>query len=330
MAKFILKRILWIIPVCLGVLLIVFSISYFAPGDPVMTMLGQNNYTPEAYAAMEAQMGLDKPFLVQYVNYVVGIVTRFDFGTSYTYGHAVGPEILSRMGITLKLGIWSVIATALIGAPFGIISATHQYSLSDYIVTIASMFFAAMPNFWLAMVCIIIFSLKLNLLPPSGMGGIRYMILPVLTNAMGSVAGVCRMSRSSMLEVIRSDYIRTARAKGCSERSIIYKHALRNALIPIMTMVGMQLGSVVAGSVVVETIFSIPGLGSYMMNGISSRDYPVINACVLVLAFSICLMNLIVDLGYGLVDPRIYAQYKKPRKRKKDAKVEKKDGGDEA
>lgn len=316
MGRFILKRILWIIPVCLGVLLIVFSISYFAPGDPVMSMLGTKGYTPEAYAALKAELGLDKPFFVQYFNYVVNIVTKFDFGTSYSYGHEVGPEILSRMGITLKLGLLSVLVTALIGVPCGIISATKQYSPLDYTVTVGSLFFAAMPNFWLSLVCILFFSLKLGWLPPNGVGGWRYLILPVMTNAMCSVASVSRMSRSSMLEVIRSDYIRTARAKGCTERSITLKHALRNAVIPIMTVVGMQLGSVIAGSVVIETIFSIPGLGSYMMNGISGRDYPIINACVLILAFCICLMNLVVDVAYAYVDPRIYAKYKSAPKAK--------------
>jgi peptide/nickel transport system permease protein len=317
MGKFIFKRVLWIIPVCLGVLLIVFSISYFAPGDPVMNMLGTQGYTPEAYAALEAQLGLDKPFLIQYVNYVVNIVTKFDFGTSYTYGHAVGAEILARMGVTLKLGVLSVLVMAIIGIPCGIISATKQYSPLDYCVTILSLFFAAMPNFWLALVCIIIFSLKLGWFPPNGMNGWRYMVLPVVTNAMCSVASVSRMSRSSMLEVIRADYIRTARAKGCSERTVILRHALRNAIIPIMTVVGMQLGSVVAGSVVIETIFGIPGLGSYMMNGISGRDYPIINACVLVLAFAICLMNLVVDVAYAYVDPRIHSKYMSVRKQQK-------------
>jgi peptide/nickel transport system permease protein len=324
MTKFILKRVLWIIPVCLGVLLIVFSISYFSPGDPVMSLLGTKGYTPEAYAELEAKLGLDKPFLTQYINYVKGIVTEFNFGTSYSYGHEVGPEILSRMGITLKLGLLSVLVTALLGVPFGIISATKQYSLLDYGVTVASLFFASMPNFWLAMVCIIIFSLKLGWLPPNGMNGWKYMILPVMTNAMSSVASVSRMSRSSMLEVIRADYIRTARAKGCSERSIIFKHELRNAIIPIMTVVGMQLGSVVAGSVVIETIFNIQGLGTYMMNGISGRDYPIINACVLVLAFCICIMNLLVDICYAYVDPRIHSKYvsvKTKDNKKKEGKV---------
>lgn len=320
MAKYILKRILWIVPVCLGVLLIVFSISYFAPGDPVMSMLGASGYTPEAYASLKHELGLDQPFFAQYFRYIVNIVTKFDFGNSYTYGHAVSGEIISRIGITVKLGVLSVIVTTLIGVPFGVISATKQYSAMDYSVTVGSLFFAAMPNFWLALICIIVFALKLKWLPATGMGNWRYMVLPVMANSMGTVANVARMSRSSMLEVIRSDYIRTARAKGCRENTVIWRHALHNAVIPILTVVGMQLGTVMAGSVVIETIFNMPGLGSYLLTGISGRDYPVINACVLILAFFICIMNLIVDLCYAFADPRIRSQYVSGRKKKATAK----------
>ena len=310
MAKYILKRILWIVPVCLGVLLIVFSISYFAPGDPVMSMLGASGYTPEAYASLKHELGLDQPFFAQYFRYIVNIVTKFDFGNSYTYGHAVSGEIISRIGITVKLGVLSVIVTTLIGVPFGVISATKQYSAMDYSVTVGSLFFAAMPNFWLALICIIVFALKLKWLPATGMGNWRYMVLPVLANSMGTVANVARMSRSSMLEVIRSDYIRTARAKGCRENTVIWRHALHNAVIPILTVVGMQLGTVMAGSVVIETIFNMPGLGSYLLT----------NACVLILAFFICIMNLIVDLCYAFADPRIRSQYVSGRKKKATAK----------
>lgn len=320
MAKYILKRILWIVPVCLGVLLIVFSISYFAPGDPVMSMLGASGYTPEAYASLKHELGLDQPFFAQYFRYIVNIMTKFDFGNSYTYGHAVSGEIISRIGITVKLGVLSVIVTTLIGVPFGVISATKQYSAMDYSVTVGSLFFAAMPNFWLALICIIVFALKLKWLPATGMGSWRYMVLPVLANSMGTVANVARMSRSSMLEVIRSDYIRTARAKGCRENTVIWRHALHNAVIPILTVVGMQLGTVMAGSVVIETIFNMPGLGSYLLTGILGRDYPVINACVLILAFFICIMNLIVDLCYAFADPRIRSQYVSGRKKKATAK----------
>ena len=315
MAKYILKRILWIIPVCLGVLLLVFGISYMAPGDPIMNMLG-TNYTPEAYAELTVQYGLDKPFLVQYWNYLFNIITKFDFGTSYTYGHEVATEIVSRVGITVQLGLLSVLVSTILGVSFGVISATRQYTLMDYSVTVCSLFFAAMPNFWIALVSIIIFSLNLGLLPSGGMGDWRYLVLPVLVNSLGTVANVVRQSRSAMLEVIRSDYIRTARAKGCKERTVIWQHALHNAIIPIMTVVGMQLGTVMAGSVVIETIFNITGLGSYLLTGISGRDYPIINSCVLILSVFICFMNLVVDLCYGFADPRIRSRYVSVKKKK--------------
>lgn len=317
MAKYIIKRILWMIPVVLGVLFIVFLISYITPGDPVKIILG-SSYTEEAYVEKQQELGLDKPFLVQYVKYVVDMVTKGNMGTSYSYGHSVSEQILSRMGITLEIGILGVILTVLIGVPIGVLSATKQYSVLDYSVTTISTLFAAMPNFWLAMLAILLFSLRLGWLPATGYGTIKQLILPVLTNALTSVAVVARMSRSSMLEVIRQDYIRTARAKGLKEGIIIRRHALKNALIPVLTVIGMQMSMVMGGSVIIETIFSIPGLGAYMMAGINARDYPVINGCVVVLSLSICIMNLLVDIAYAWVDPRIRAQYVSGKKKKKD------------
>lgn len=317
MAKYIIKRILWMIPVVLGVLFIVFLISYITPGDPVKIILG-SSYTEEAYVEKQQELGLDKPFLVQYVKYVVDMVTKGNMGTSYSYGHSVSEQILSRMGITLEIGILGVILTVLIGVPIGVLSATKQYSVLDYSVTTISTLFAAMPNFWLAMLAILLFSLRLGWLPATGYGTIKQLILPVLTNALTSVAVVARMSRSSMLEVIRQDYIRTARAKGLKEGIIIRRHALKNALIPVLTVIGMQMSMVMGGSVIIETIFSIPGLGAYMMAGINARDYPVINGCVVVLSLSICIMNLLVDIAYAWVDPRIRAQYVSGKKKKKE------------
>lgn len=316
MGKYILKRLLWMIPVVLGVLLIVFFISYITPGDPVKIILG-SNYTEELYAAKTQELGLDKPFLSQYVQYVVNLFTHGSMGTSYTYGHDVSQQILSRMGITLEIGLLGVLLTVIIGVPIGILSATRQYSLLDYSVTTLSTLFAAMPNFWLALLCMLLFSLKLGWLPASGFGTWKQLVLPVVTNALTSVAVVARMSRSSMLEVIRQDYIRTARSKGLKEGAIIRRHALKNSLIPVLTVIGMQMSMVMGGSVIIETIFSVPGLGSYMMSGINARDYPVINGCVIVLSLSICIMNLLVDIAYAYVDPRIRSQYTSVKKRKK-------------
>lgn len=318
MGKYIVKRVLWMIPVLLGVLFIVFTINRLTPGDPVAAILG-SNYTQEQYAQKEAEMGLDKPFLVQFANYVKGIVTSFDLGTSYQSRQAVGGEIAKRLPTTLSLGVLGVLVTALIGIPLGIIAATHQNSFFDYTVTVVSMFFASMPNFWMALMMIIIFSLNLHWVPATGLGTWKAWILPVLSLGLSPVASVTRMTRSSMLEVIRQDYIRTARAKGLEEGKVIRRHALKNALINVVTVIGMQMSMIMGGSVIVESIFAIPGLGTYMMQGINTKDYPVVQGCVLVIALSVCIMNLLVDIVYGFIDPRVMAQYTAGKKKKEKA-----------
>ena len=322
MIKYIARRILMMIPVLVGVLFIVFTINHFSPGDPVATLLG-SNYTDEQYAAKEAELGLDKPFFTQFVNYVGGIVTEFDLGISYQTKRPVSTEILERFPTTLLLGMLGVVLTVIVGVPFGIVSATKQYSALDYVVTIVSLVFASIPSFWMAMMFQLTISHNLGWLPATyAAGSVVSMILPVLTLGLSPVATVTRMTRSSMLDVVRQDYIRTARAKGLSERDVIWKHALKNALIPVITVIGMQLGSIIAGSVVVEAIFAIPGLGSLLMNAINNRNYPVIQGSVLFMSVFISLMNLLVDLIYAFVDPRIKAQYgggKKKADKKADA-----------
>ena len=315
MGKFIIKRVLWMIPVLLGVLFIVFTINRLTPGDPVTAILG-SNYTPEQYAQQEAAMGLDKPFLVQFVNYVKGIVTKFDFGVSYQSRQDVGTEIAKRLSTTVSIGVLGVLVTAVIGIPLGIVAATKQNSIFDYIVTVVSMFFASMPNFWMALMMIIIFSLNLRWFPATGLATWKAWILPVLALGLSPVASVTRMTRSSMLEVIRQDYIRTARAKGLAEGIITRRHALKNALINVVTVIGMQMSMIMGGSVIIESIFAIPGLGTYMMQGINTKDYPVVQGCVLIIALCVCVMNLIVDLVYGFIDPRVMAQYTAGKKQK--------------
>ena len=296
------------IPILLGILLLVFTISYFTPGDPVAAMLG-SNYSEELYQQKMAEFGLDKPFVERYVSYVWGIVTRFDFGKSFVTGASVGGEMVRRMGVTIRMGVLSVICSLIIGVSFGVLSATKQHSALDTTVTVFAMFIAAMPGFWLGLMLILIFALRLGLFPATGIDTWRHWVLPVMTQALGALALLTRMTRSSVLEVIRQDHTRTARSKGLSEGEIIRKHVLKNSLIPVITIVGMQIGMVMAGSVIVESIFSIPGLGSYMLRGITSRDYPIINGCVLLMSTCICVMNLVTDLAYGFVDPRIKAQY---------------------
>ena len=319
MAKFIIKRLLWVIPVMLGVVFIVFAIDRFAPGDPVAAELG-GSYTQEQYDAKKAELGLDRPFLVQFVSYVGNIVTKGDLGNSYHTGLSVSASIAERFPLTFKLAIISILIAVGLGLPFGIIAATKQNSPLDYTVTVFSLVFAAMPGFWLALMLIICFSVQIKLFPASGYEGWKCWVLPALASGLSFIATITRMTRSSMLDVVRQDYITTARAKGLDEGTVIRKHALRNALIPIITTVGFQFGILVAGSVIVETIFNMPGMGSLMMTAINNKDYPVIEGCVLVLAFLICIINLVTDIAYGIADPRIMAQYTGGRKKKKSEK----------
>lgn len=327
MLKYIVKRLLAIIPVVLGVLLIVFSVMRMAPGDPAMAALG-NRYTEEQYEAKREELGLDRPFLVQFGDYVVGVVTRFDLGTSYKSNRSVNTEILERLPVTLRLGLTGIVITVLLGVPLGVLAAVKQYSVGDYIATVLSLIMASMPSFWLGLMLIIVFALNLQWLPASmpsiASSSLKHWILPSLTIGLPPVASVLRFTRSTMLDVIRQDYIRTARSKGLSERTVIFKHALRNALLSIITFVGIMLGGTVAGSVVIESIFSIPGIGSLVTTAVSNQDYPVIQGCVLILSVLICLINLIVDVVYGFIDPRIMSMYSggKKEKRAKKAEVE--------
>lgn len=315
MVKFIIKRVLWCIPVLLGVIFIVFAINRLVDtGDPVSALLG-GSYTQEQYDAKAEELGLDDPFFVQFYHYIVDLL-RGDMGDSYITKRPVSEEIRERFPVTLKLAVVSIIIAVIIGIPFGIISATKQYSAADYSVTTASLIFAAMPGFWLALMLMLLFSLKIKWFPASGLGGFKYWVLPALASGLSFIATITRMTRSSMLDVIRQDYIRTARAKGLSENKVISRHALKNALIPIITTIGFQFGILVSGSVIVETIFSFPGLGTLMLNAITNRDYPVIQGCVIVLAALICVINLVVDLAYGFVDPRIMAQMTAGKKKK--------------
>ncbi len=316
MLKYIIKRILWMIPVLLGVLLIVFAISYFSPGDPVLAILGANA-TPESYAAKAAELGLDKPFFHQFFNYVVNIVTKFDFGNSYISKVSVASELIKRFPISFKIGIIGVAATVIIGVPLGMISATKQYSALDYVASTLAIVCAAIPSFCVALYAILIFGVHLRWLPITGLGSTKAWILPIFANCVSGVAVVTRMTRTSMLEVVRQDYVRTARAKGLTEKQVIFRHALPNALIPVITVIGTQMSIIVAGSVIVETIFAIQGVGSYLLTGITGRDYNILNGCVLLLSTFVCVMNLITDIAYAFVDPRIKAQYTSGKKKKK-------------
>jgi len=312
----VLKRLIWVIPVMLGVLVIVFTITYFTPGDPVMAILG-TNYSPENYEMLAHEMGLDRPFHEQLWSYFWNLVTKLDLGKSFSTNISVSSEIANRFPVTLRIGLLSIFVTLLLGLPLGIFSAIRQYSVLDTSLTTFALILAAVPNYVLALVTIIIFGVRLKWLPITGLDSIKSWILPIAANSLAGVAVITRMTRTTMLEVIRQDYIRTARAKGQKEGIVIRRHALTNCLIPIVTSVSGQMAHVMAGSIIVETIFSIPGMGMYMRAGIASRDYAAINGSVLLLSFVVCMLNLLVDIVYAFIDPRIKAQYESRNKKMK-------------
>lgn len=309
MVKYTLRRLLLLIPVVLGVALLIFIIMSFTPGDPAVIILGENA-TMEQVAALHVKLGLDQPLLVRFFNYIKGIILHFDFGTSYTNGRPVRDEILQRFGYTFKIAAFSMVFSLGIGVPLGIVAALNRNTWKDNLSMSVALIGISMPTFWFGLVLSIIFALKLRWLPPSGVGSIKNYIMPCLAVSMPGIAGLARQTRSSLLEVIRADYITTARAKGQTERVITFRHALRNALIPVITQAGAVFGLLMCGTLVAETVFTIPGLGTYMITAIKSRDYPAIQGAVILVSIAFSVVMLLVDLLYAAVDPRIRAQFK--------------------
>ncbi len=292
------------IPVLLGVIVIVFTIMYMTPGDPARMILGEAA-PPTAVHDLRESLGLNDSYFVQLVRYIKNLVFNFDLGRSYASKKPVITEILERFPKTILLATLSVTISVVVGISMGIISATKQYSIFDKIATSISLLGVSMPTFWAGLMAVIIFSVYLGWLPASGSYGWKYWILPSLTLGLSSSATIMRMTRSSMLEVIRQDYIRTARAKGQTERVVIVYHALKNAMIPVITVIGMRFGGLLGGSVLIESVFAISGLGKLIIDSISSRDNPVVQGGVLLLALSFSICNLLVDILYGFIDPRI-------------------------
>lgn len=324
MVRFIAKRIAWLIPVIFGVTFFVFTIMYVTPGDPVRLMLGANA-TKNQIETQRHELGLDKPYIVRFVNYVKDVVLHFDFGTSYQTKQSVTQQIFIRFTYTLRIALFTVLLAALIGIPLGVLAATHQYSWKDNLSMFGSLFCVSMPGFWFALILVMIFCQKLGWLPSSGISSWKCYILPCVSTALGGAAGIARQTRSSMLEVIRQDYITTARAKGQKEFKVIYGHALKNALIPIIQTVGNIIAFSLGGALIAETIFSIPGMGVYMMNGIAQRDYPVVQGGVIFISIFFCLCMLLVDIVFALVDPRIRSQYQSSSKHKIKAQANRKE-----
>lgn len=304
MLKFIFRRLLYLVFVLMGVSLIVFTLLYFTPGDPAQMILGEAA-DAESIELLREEMGLNDSYIVQYGNYILNIVLHQDLGISYITNTPVMDEILEVFPNTIKLSFIAVCIAIITGTIFGVVSAVKQYSIIDNIVMVTALLGVSAPTFWIGVLMLLLFSVKLGWLPPSGFDTPKQMIMPAVALSLKSTAIIARMTRSSMLEVIRMDYIKTARAKGQKEYKVIMDHAFRNALIPIITVAGLQFGIMLGGALICESIFSIPGLGRLMIDAIKMRDYPVVQGGVLIVATCFTLVTLAVDILYAFVDPRI-------------------------
>ena len=304
MLKFTMKRLVYLVLVLVGVSFLVFLLLYMTPGDPVRMMLGESA-TPEAQAELRLELGLDDPFLVQYGRYIKNIVVHQDLGTSYSTRRPVLDEIMTVFPNTVKLATAAIIIAVILGTFLGIVSAVRQNSLLDNAVMVLALIGTSAPIFWIGILMIILFSVNLGWLPPSGFGSFKQLIMPALALGMQSTAVVARMTRSSMLEVIRQDFVKTARAKGQKESVVIMKHVFRNALIPVITVVGLQFGTLLGGAMLTEVVFSIPGVGRLMIEAIKQRDFPIVQGSVLFVAACFSLVNLAVDLLFAVVDPKV-------------------------
>lgn len=304
MLKYILNRLLQLIPVIIGASMVVFLIVSLGTDDPVIMLLADSDADEMTIEMTRKELGLDKPLIIQFFNYMKGLA-KGDLGKSYKTGKSVFEEYMLRFPATLKLAFFSMFVSLSISIPIGIISAVKQYSWFDNVGMTVALLGVSTPNFWLGLMLIILFSVHLGWLPSGGYGGLLYVLLPAFTIGTGQAGLVARMTRSSMLEVTRQDYISTARAKGLAEKVVVLKHALRNALIPIVTVIGNQFGHSLGGALVTENIFSWPGIGRLMIEGINKRDRPVIIGCVVMLCMVISLVNLLVDILYAYIDPRV-------------------------
>lgn len=304
MRRYILKRLLSLVGTLLGVSVLIFLMVHLIPGDPVTTILGQFA-TPEAVSQMRAALGLDQPLWQQYLHFL-GRLLVGDLGTSLFTGQSVWEQITQRFPITLQLAIFSVIIAAIFGILLGTIAAVKQNTFVDRLVVLSSLVGISAPGFWIALFLIWIFAYKLALFPISGYEGIHSLLLPAITLGMAEAGMIARMTRSSMLEVIKQDYMRTAEAKGAAVVRMVFSHGLPNAIIPVVTMLGLQFGSLMAGAVVVETVFSLQGIGSLAIESIGKRDMPTVQGMVFFMAVIFATTNLVVDLIYSLIDPRIH------------------------
>ena len=304
MLTWVLRRILAVVPVLFGVTLAVFSMLFLVPGDPVKMMLAEFVTTPDQIAQMRAQLHLDEPILKQYGRFVANAV-RGNLGTSIRSRRPVTTEIGENVGSTAQLALAAMLVAVGLGIPLGLIAALSRSSWLDVASMGAALLGVSMPSFWLGLLLIFVFSLHLAWFPATGGGDLHHLVLPAVTLGMIAAAIIARLTRSSMLEVLGQDYVRTARAKGLGGFSVVVRHALKNALIPIITIFGLQFGNLLAGAVIVETVFSRPGLGRLIVGGILNKDFPLVQGVVLFVATTYVLINLLVDVAYAYADPRI-------------------------
>ena len=309
MGKYIAQRLAMMVLVVFGISFIVFAIMNLTPGNAAYLILGQSA-SPEQVAKLEAELGLNDPFFVRYFDYMINML-HGDFGESYNTGLPVFEEIFARFPSTLKISTVAMFFAVLIGIPVGVISAIRQYSFTDAVSTTLALLFASIPSFVMGLVLMLVFSLHLRWLPATGLDGIENYILPAITLSMGTMASLVRMTRSTMLEVLKQDYIRTARAKGVDEKTVVLRHSLRNALLPVITLIGVDFGTLLGGAVVVESVFSINGLGTLLITGIRMKDTPTVMAALMFVTLTFSLINLAVDIIYAFIDPRIKSQYER-------------------
>lgn len=307
MIKYVVKRILFLIPMLLVVTFIVFGIMQLTPSDPASLILG-TKATEEQKAELDDKLGVNDPFVVQYARYV-GNMFKGNLGTSWRNSRPVFTEIASRLPVTIKLAVFAILIAMAVGIPLGVLSAVKQYSIFDKIGTAVAMLMASIPSFWFGLIAVLIFALRFHLLPSNGVDSWQGYILPSVTLAIPVTASMLRLTRTTMLETIRADYIRTARAKGQVERKVIFGHALKNALLPVITSAGTEFGGLLGGVVTVETVFSINGLGSLVLTGIQMKDVPLVTGSAIFLSTLYMLVMLLVDILYAFIDPRIRARY---------------------
>jgi ABC-type dipeptide/oligopeptide/nickel transport system permease component len=303
MLRYLIRRLLLTIPVLLGVATLVFALIHLVPGDPAQSMLGEGA-SPGEVTALRHTLGLDRPLLAQYASFLSGVV-RGDLGTSFRYGTPVTREISARLYRTLQLALAAMSVALVVALPLGILAAVFRATLIDHLAMTTALAGISMPNFWLGPLLAILFAVRLGWLPVSGTGGLSHLILPAVTLGAALSAILARMTRASVLEELRELYVLAARARGVSGARAVVRHAFRNSLIPIVTIIGLQFGAVLTGTIITETIFAWPGIGRLLIQAINFRDYPLVQGCILFISITYVAMNLVTDLTYGLLDPRI-------------------------